>query len=223
MPDLVEIGQSEHGLRPHQVLGQAPIAHLGEAPQLLDHPEGVFTTGPGARARPIDPPPALTQRPLGGRPAIYPVAYPPRFKKLPVVFFPVGLIAKQLTLLPVQQFRQLRDIGGRRIGRSNGVDDAALIGADVQLHAEVPVLALAGLLHLGVTRRSGVFGRTGRRDDGRIDNGPGPQQQTTRFEQAANLIKDGSGQTVLLGYYTVQVFPGAVTALSFRGRRPWQK
>ena len=28
---------------------------------------------------------------------------------------------------------------------------------------------------------------------------------------------------VLLGTIVVQVFPGAVTALSFRGRRPWQK
>jgi hypothetical protein len=26
----------------------------------------------------------------------------------------------------------------------------------------------------------------------------------------------------LLGTYVVQVFPGAVTALSFRGRRPYQ-
>jgi hypothetical protein len=30
------------------------------------------------------------------------------------------------------------------------------------------------------------------------------------------------GQTVLLGSHTVQTFPGSVTALSFRGRRPWQ-
>jgi hypothetical protein len=36
------------------------------------------------------------------------------------------------------------------------------------------------------------------------------------------LGKSG-GQTVLLGTYTVQAFPGSVTALSFRGRRPWQK
>jgi len=36
------------------------------------------------------------------------------------------------------------------------------------------------------------------------------------------LGKQG-GQTVLLGTYTVQTFAGAVTALSFRGRRPWQK
>lgn len=32
-----------------------------------------------------------------------------------------------------------------------------------------------------------------------------------------------SGQPVLLGTYTVQVYAGAVTALSLRGRRPWQK
>jgi hypothetical protein len=32
-----------------------------------------------------------------------------------------------------------------------------------------------------------------------------------------------NGQTVLLGTHIVQTFPGAVTALSFRGRRPWQK
>jgi len=31
------------------------------------------------------------------------------------------------------------------------------------------------------------------------------------------------GKTELLGTYTVQTFPGAVTALSFRGRRPFQK
>lgn len=31
------------------------------------------------------------------------------------------------------------------------------------------------------------------------------------------------GQFVLIGTYVVQAFPGAVTALSFRGRRPWQQ
>ena len=36
------------------------------------------------------------------------------------------------------------------------------------------------------------------------------------------VIKSG-GKDVLLGTYTVQAFPGAISALSFRGRRPWQK
>ncbi|HEX7663358.1 MAG TPA: hypothetical protein VF407_02555, partial [Polyangiaceae bacterium] len=37
-----------------------------------------------------------------------------------------------------------------------------------------------------------------------------------------SAVGKSSGSTVLLGTMTVQVFPGAVTALSFRGRRPWQ-
>ena len=36
------------------------------------------------------------------------------------------------------------------------------------------------------------------------------------------VVKSG-GKDVLLGTYTVRLFPGAITALSFRGRRPWQK
>jgi hypothetical protein len=35
------------------------------------------------------------------------------------------------------------------------------------------------------------------------------------------VVKHG-GADVLIGAYTVQAFPGAVTALSLRGRRPWQ-
>jgi hypothetical protein len=50
MSDLVEVGQREHGLRPCQVLGQAAISHFGEAPQLLDHAEGVLTACASARS-----------------------------------------------------------------------------------------------------------------------------------------------------------------------------
>ena len=46
---------------------------------------------------------------------------------------------------------------------------------------------------------------------------------TTGTPIHVSAVGKSGGQTVLLGYYTVQVFPGAVTALSFRGRRPWQK
>jgi hypothetical protein len=48
------------------------------------------------------------RRPLG--PAVDPIAYAPGLKELSVVFFPVGLIAEHLALLPVQQLRQ--DIAG---------------------------------------------------------------------------------------------------------------
>ena len=101
MPELVKVGQGEHGLRPRQVLGQAAIAHLGEAPQLLDHAEGVLAASTRARARPIDHAPAFAQAPPGGGPPVDPITYSARLKEIAVVFFPVGLIAEDLALLSV--------------------------------------------------------------------------------------------------------------------------
>ena len=195
---MVEVGQRKHGLRPRQVLGQAAVSHFGEAPQLLDYAKGVFATSPGPRACPVDHPPALAQRPLGGRTPVDPVAHPPSLEKLSIVFLPVRLIAEQLPLLPVQQLRQLGDVGYAGSGRSHRMDDTALIRSDVQLHAEVPVLALVGLLHLGVASRTGVLGRTRRRDDGGVHDGSRAQQQPALFQQARHRIEDGFGQPVLL-------------------------
>src|SRR6202008_4751481 len=80
-PKLVEIGQGKHSLRSRQVLGQTSISHFGEPPQLLDYPKGVFAASPGPRARPVDHPPALAQRPLGGRAPVDPVAHSPGLEK----------------------------------------------------------------------------------------------------------------------------------------------
>ena len=115
---LVEVGQCKHGLRPGQVLGQAAVSHFGEAPQLLDYAKGVFAARPGPRTRPVDHPPARAQRPFRGRTPIDPVAHSPRLEKLSVVFLPVRLVAKDFPLLPVQQVRQLGDVGYAGRGRS---------------------------------------------------------------------------------------------------------
>src|ERR1700720_3933144 len=104
---LVEVGQRKHSVRARQVLGQASIPYLGEAPQLLDHSESMLATGARSRAGPIDHSPALAQRPLGGRTPIDPIAHSPGLKELSIVFLPVRLVAEQLPLLPVQQIRQL--------------------------------------------------------------------------------------------------------------------
>src|SRR6202142_1474420 len=98
--DLVEVGQRKHGLRSGQVLGQTAVSHFSEAPQLLEHPKGVFAARPGPRARPVDHPPAVAQRPLGGRTPVAPVAHPPPLEEFSIVFLPVRLIAEQLPLLP---------------------------------------------------------------------------------------------------------------------------
>src|SRR3984893_10418244 len=124
--DLVEVGQRKHGLRSRQVLGQAAVSHFSEAPQLLDYAKSVFAARPGPRARPVDPPPALAQGPLGGRAPVDPVAQAPGLEKPSIVFFPVRLITEQLPLLPVQQLRQLGDVGYAGSGRSHRMHNTAL-------------------------------------------------------------------------------------------------
>ena len=53
-PDLAEISQGEHGMRPGQVLDQAPVPHFDEAPQMLDHAERMLAAGAGPRAGAVD-------------------------------------------------------------------------------------------------------------------------------------------------------------------------
>src|SRR5216684_317674 len=156
--DLVEVGQRKHGMRARQVLGQTAVSHFGKTPQLLDYPKGVFAARPGPRARPVDHPPVLAQRPLGGRTPVDPVAHSPGLEKLSIVFLPVRLIAEQLPLLPMHQIRQLGYVGYAGSGRSHRMNDTALVRSDVQLHPEMPVAALAGLLHLRVAGCTGVLG-----------------------------------------------------------------
>lgn len=45
------------------------------------------------------------------------------------------------------------------------------VHTDVQLHADIPLLALAGLVHLGVTCLVGVLGGAGGADDGGAHDG----------------------------------------------------
>src|ERR1700677_2009006 len=71
---------------------------------------------------------------LRARVPIDPVTPAPRVKKPSIVFLPVRLIAEHLSLLSVQQVRQLRTVRYARFGCSHGMDNAAPIRADVQLH-----------------------------------------------------------------------------------------
>src|SRR5262249_60725988 len=52
--DQVEVCQRKQTEGARQVLGDPAVAHLGEAPQALDHVERVLAACPGARPRPID-------------------------------------------------------------------------------------------------------------------------------------------------------------------------
>ena len=84
--DLVKVSERKHDVRSGQVLGQAPIAHLGEAPQLLDHPKRVLAARSGPRPRPVDQAPALAQQALRGGTPIDSVAHPAGLERLAIGF-----------------------------------------------------------------------------------------------------------------------------------------
>ena len=68
----------------------------------------------------------------------------------------------------------------------------------MQLHAEIPLLAFAGLVHVVVARLVGVPGRTGRGDDGGIHDGAGIDLQAALLQVLAYLGKRGSAQFLLM-------------------------
>jgi hypothetical protein len=64
------------------------------------------------------------------------------------------------------------------------VHDAALVAADVRLHAKVPLLALARLVHLRIARLVLILGRGRSCDDRGVHNGAGLEQQVALLQAA---------------------------------------
>src|SRR3954453_1775379 len=82
-------------------------------------------------------------------------------------------IAEDIFFLPVQQRRRLGDIGFVGGGALDRVHQAGgNIDPDIRLYAEVPLVALPGLVHLRVAAVLLVLGRGRRGDDRGIDNRP---------------------------------------------------
>jgi hypothetical protein len=78
----------------------------------------------------------------------------------------------------MQQVGNLLDVGlvGRRGG--DGVHQAAVgVDRNVRLHAEVPLVALLGLVHLRVALAFGVLGRARRSDDRGIHDAAALEQE----------------------------------------------
>ncbi|MCY1166517.1 hypothetical protein D9M73_64560 [compost metagenome] len=65
-------------------------------------------------------------------------------------------------------------------------------------HAKVPLLAFAGLVHLGVACPVRVLGRAGRADDGGIHDGAGVDLETFALQHKAYLSKQGFTELVVI-------------------------
>lgn len=64
--------------------------------------------------------------------------------------------------------------------------------------AEIPLLALAGLMHLGVTRLVGVLGGAGRANDAGVHDGASVDPEAALLQLLPNLGKQGFAQLVVI-------------------------
>ena len=72
------------------------------------------------------------------------------------------------------------------------------VHTDVQLHTEIPLLPLAGLVHLGVSGLVGVLGGAGRADDGGVHDGAGVDFDAARLQFHAHACEQGFAQLVVV-------------------------
>ena len=100
--------------------------------------------------------------------------------------------------MAVQQAMALRDI--MDVGRSanDAVHQARIsIDPNVGLHAKVPLVALFGLMHLGVTLVAAVFGGAGRGNQGGINYRADSKHQAFRSQSGVDGSKQLHAQVVL--------------------------
>ena len=71
------------------------------------------------------------------------------------------------------------------------------VHADMRLHAEVPLIAFSGLVHLRVALAIAVLGGTGRRNQCSVDGRALPERQTLVGQGSVDRGRDLLGQVVL--------------------------
>jgi hypothetical protein len=110
----------------------------------------------------------------------------------------IGRVAPYPGFFAMQQVSQhLAVMHVRRRGRDRMDQLRPAVDANVAFHAEVPLVTLAGLMHLRVASLVFVPGRTGGIDDRRIHDGAGIQLQAVflkvRVDQAEQLVTQVMG------------------------------
>src|SRR6476646_8671204 len=144
----VQVRQRKQRQRPHRVLVQTPIAYFGKAPQVLDDLKRVLPACAMTRPRAVDRLLPLGQHASGLGAAVDSIGNARVAALPPMILGPVRLVTENLPLLSMQQFVQPGDVALRGWAAHHAMHQPMPVGADMQLHPEVPLLALADLLHL---------------------------------------------------------------------------
>ena len=84
-------------------------------------------------------------------------------------------------------------------GGHHGVDQAAVaIGTDVGFHAELPLVALLGLMHPGIAAAVLVLRRARGVDDGGVDKGALAHQHAPLLEAVVDRFENGGAKAAIL-------------------------
>ena len=109
----------------------------------------------------------------------------------------IRLVTPHAGLLPVQQIGQHRAVGDIGRGGHHRVDQlAAAVDPEMPLHPEVPLVALLGLMHLGIARLAGILGRRQRIDDRGINDCAGCHLQSIHRQVPLYLVEQPPAQIV---------------------------
>jgi len=120
-----------------------------------------------------------------------PVDLPAASTRLLVCIGGVPLIPEDRPLLSVKEEMELRAVMDVRCRSRNGVHDAGIaVHANVSLHAEVPLVALLRLVHLGVSLAFPVLrGARGSNERG-IHDGASPHEAASLLEQCVHDLQE---------------------------------
>src|SRR5690349_14958714 len=143
-PPFADVDQRQHRIGTVGVLRQAAIAYFHKPPHPLEGQKRMFDFRPHSRFSAVGLPIAWAQRAVPVRTLVGEVlgARGNPLELLALVFSPISAVAIQPALFTMQQIGQLLAVV--HIGRSHArtVHQRALaIYADVDLHAEVPLIA----------------------------------------------------------------------------------
>lgn len=188
MLENVDCGQ--HGKRPVGVLGESPMADLGKAPQALEDREGMLDLGADTRLATVRLLVGIRQRRIAVSPFVGEILGVRRqfLETLPLRLAPVGAVAVETGFVAMQQVRYLMAVMHVRRCDAGTMDQTGFaIRANMQLHAEVPLVALLGLMHLGVAGFLFILGRGRDSDQRGIDNRAAGDLDTIGLKQCPHL------------------------------------
>ena len=168
-PRHLEDGQREQCVQLRGVLRQAPVSHLHMTELALDHPERVLDLGADDSCV---------------------------VSLLDALVAGIGEHARFLSVHQRLRLGHVVDVGR---GADHGVNPAAVgVDTDVALHAEVPLVALLGLVHLGIARARVVLRRTGRGDQRGVHSRSFLEHQPLGRQRGVHRFKHLRCQLVLL-------------------------